>query len=400
MKKSFFLTICILATLYACKTNNYLINVEPISTVKTLKTNPLLYALPKAVIVINIQAIKTTHLQGPFYNYAAKYLGLTNVITQNSEDWSMGKISIQNFSVVDTNNIYVIENMNPAFPIQLSISPEGFIAGINSEITYQAELLTIQKTNIPQLKNINLDYGNVSVKNNFAEITDTLIHEIYQDSVFFKFPVTKKEIVNKKPEEQAAELADLIIRIRDDRNALLVGEGDNDYLPDGEALKTMLQGLDNQEKEYLALFTGITINETYNYYFEFTPEANKNNSQNILFRFSTELGILPRTNTGGQPVFITINSFKTTETLKNFVNNQAVLQKIAKKGNMPKGIIYRMPASANIVITKGNDVLAGKTMLIPQLGENLILPAAIFNNPEIKVEFYPETGALKSLKNK
>ena len=73
--------------------------------------------------------------------------------------------------------------------------------------------------------------------------------------------------------KQAEVAAKQIYRIRESRLNILTGEADN-LPPDGEAMKLVIQQLEEQEKALTNLFTGILTKETEHYEVSIIPHDN------------------------------------------------------------------------------------------------------------------------------
>ena len=60
-------------------------------------------------------------------------------------------------------------------------------------------------------------------------------------------------------------------------------------------------------------------------------------------------------------------------------------------------LFYREPATADIYLLKGKEVLMTVSGVIPQLGVIKQFPLDVINNEGIALEFYPLYGSLKSV---
>ena len=77
---------------------------------------------------------------------------------------------------------------------------------------------------------------------------------------------------------------------------ILTGDADN-LPPDGEAMKLVIQQLEEQEKALTNLFTGIRAKEVSDYEVTIVPFDNLD--KEVLFRFSPQLGIVDADDLGG-----------------------------------------------------------------------------------------------------
>ena len=105
--------------------------------------------------------------------------------------------------------------------------------------------------------------------------------------------------------KQAEVAAKQIYRIRESRMNILTGDADN-LPPDGEAMKLVIQQLEEQEKALTNLFTGIRAKEVSDYEVTIVPFDNLD--KEVLFRFSPQLGIVDADDLGGAPVYMNLKA--------------------------------------------------------------------------------------------
>ena len=117
-------------------------------------------------------------------------------------------------------------------------------------------------------------------------------------------------------------------RLRESRTDILTGEADN-LPPDGEAMKLVITRLEEQEKTLAQLFTGTEQRETMYFDVVIVPEDELN--KEVLFRFSSKLGILDADDLGGEPIYITLKAMERAPEL-----DPKAAEKQAKS---PKGIV-------------------------------------------------------------
>ena len=168
----------------------------------------------------------------------------------------------------------------------------------------------------------------------------------------------------------------------------LTGEADN-LPPDGEAMKLVIQQLEEQEKALTNLFTGILTKETEHYEVSIIPHDNLD--KEVLFRFSKQLGIVDADDLGGTPVYMNL---KATERAPILDAKEA-----EKKDKSLKGIVYNVPGKASIEILMNKKTLYKGEAQITQFGTREGLAPVMFEDKKapVKVLFYPETGAIKQI---
>ena len=88
----------ILFIITSCSSNKNIVKVENINNVKKYTENSLIYALPKTVIVVDIEVSKITKRKGPFYSYTEDFLGsIKNIIKTNSTEWAISSINFRTY---------------------------------------------------------------------------------------------------------------------------------------------------------------------------------------------------------------------------------------------------------------------------------------------------------------
>ena len=188
--------------------------------------------------------------------------------------------------------------------------------------------------------------------------------------------------------KQAEVAAKQIYRIRESRLNILTGEADN-LPPDGEAMKLVIQQLEEQEQALTNLFTGIQVRDTSDY--EITIDPYDDLEREILFRFSPQLGIVAADDLGGTPVYLDLKATDRAPALEP--------KEAEKKEKSLKGIIYNIPGKASVTISMNKKTLLKGEVQVTQFGSQEGLAPVMFEDKKapIKVYFYPETGAIKQI---
>jgi hypothetical protein len=158
----------------------------------------------------------------------------------------------------------------------------------------------------------------------------------------------------------------------------------------------MLTEIDKLEASYLSMFVGKTDTVKYSYTFSYIPEATDNNKQIVLFKFSEHSGLLPADNIYGKSVFLSIKTDKKNYKIEKYQDNRFFYFS-QTKSKIQKGIFYRIPQQTKLRIIYDKQVIAEKTEAIAQLGTIDFLPTNLFYNKKLKIEFYPELGAIKKI---
>lgn len=317
------------------------------------------YSLPKTSLVVDAEVTKVTCKAGPYYQYAEKYLGVKDAITEDKVYYELGKTRLINHGIPDEANTYIVEFKQGTVAPYAYLTEEGLLCSINAEYTpVESELDAVKKKKGQQEK-----------------VTDT--------SVF-----SEELLMAGSTARQAEIAAKQIYRIRESRMNILTGEADN-LPPDGEAMKLVIQQLEEQEKALSNLFTGIRIKETE--HFEVTVIPHDDLENEILFRFSKQIGIVDIDDLGGAPVYMNL---KATERAPMLEPKEA-----EKKEKSLKGIVYNVPGKADIEIFMNKKTLYKGEAQITQFGTREGLAPVMFEDKKapVKVTFYPETGAIKQI---
>ncbi|MDR2496983.1 MAG: DUF4831 family protein [Tannerellaceae bacterium] len=317
------------------------------------------YSLPKTVLMVNAEVIKTSAKAGPFFRYAEKYLGVKNAVTEDRVSYSLGKLSLENRGIPDPDNTYTVEFKAGTTAPYVYLTDDGRICTINAEYSPPAAAVAAVDSPVSATASAGSSPG-----------------------------FTEELLMAGSVARQAEVAAKQIYRIRESRLNILTGEAEN-LPPDGEAMKLVMQQLEQQEKALVNLFTGTTDRETSYYDVGLTPyEAVENE---VLFRFSDRLGIVDADDLSGAPVYLNLRSLEPPaapdpEAAKN-----------AKTAT--KGLAYIVPGRAQAEIYMNRRLLLKEETLVSQFGRLEYLAPAMFEdrkNP-VKVYFAPETGSIKQI---
>ena len=317
------------------------------------------YSLPKTSLVVDAEVTKVTCKAGPYYKYAEKYLGVKDAITEDKVYYELGKISLVNKGVPDADNTFIVEFKAGTVAPYAYLTEDGLLCSINAEYTpNESALEAARKKNQAPTK-----------------VTDA--------SVF-----SEELLMAGSTAKQAEVAAKQIYRIRESRMNILTGDADN-LPPDGEAMKLVIQQLEEQEKALTNLFTGIRAKEVSDYEVTIVPFDNLD--KEVLFRFSPQLGIVDADDLGGAPVYMNLKAIDRAPVLDP--------KEAEKKEKSLKGIIYNVPGKASIEISMNKKTLYKGEAQITQFGTREGLAPIMFEDKKapVKVYFYPETGAIKQI---
>lgn len=331
----------------------------------------VVYTLPQTGIRVHVVATRERFVHGPFSMYAQKMLGIDNVPQTDGDRWNMDQMRVEVFSEPDPEQVH--KALGKAAQM-VSLTESGILAGINSDINVDKPVV---QTSSFLLKNLDQQ----------TKFTDLSIWSYYAASDSTK----KFKLVSKNQEQKAAEAAETIFNLRNSRFSLLTN-ADDEPLPDGKSFEVMTQELGKMETNYLALFIGKSEKQTYEFSFDFVPGA-KTVKGEVFFRFSEDRGVLPKTDLSGRPIVIDVVK------AEGLSSKQSGLSTSENPFAGKSGLYYRMPGIAEIRIMDGGTQLATSRTAIAQFGTTAPIPEDILDGT-YKLEFFPNTGAVKSITEK
>ncbi|MGN0233276.1 MAG: DUF4831 family protein [Bacteroidaceae bacterium] len=316
------------------------------------------YFLPRTAFRVTIKADRTVTKPGDFNKYAERYLHLNGVPTTESVHWEIKSITLEPYGVPDKTKAYSIKLRSKTVAPLVGLSRDGLLLSINTDA---------EETILPALPQTTQDPVPADPR---AYMT--------------------QEILSAGSIAKMAELcAQEIYDIRESRNALVRGEADNTP-KDGAQLQLMLNQLAQQDQVLTSLFSGTT--HTTHEVFSLTYDPTQETAKDILFRFSSKLGVLGADDLAGDPVYISV---KCTETLPAAVADEQVDKKKAK---MEKGVYYNVPVRTKLTVFDSEREYNTLETPMGQFGSVEILSNLLFDKKTTtKVTFFQNTGGTKDV---
>jgi hypothetical protein len=333
-----------------------IVSVQKVGETPLKKPDEMIfYSLPRTVLAIKVKVKRTSTFCGPYFAYAEEFLGIKSVPAENKIEWNLDSINIFPFKEADPDEIYALKiekgfNTKPFF----ELTESGFIfdPSVNN-------LLGIENAGVaPRPANIMQGFKEMSVQKYYMESNDTLFKTIFKDSIYVKMPVSKPKTQLKTLKDKAREAADVIVKLRQRRYDLILS--DDETLPEVKFFKSDLEELQKMEDDYLALFTGRRVIETFTTWFFYTPIINTRESQFEIFRFSNKAGLSDHNSSTATSVFLTFEKDNRIKLLNDWLINTEHVGK--------NHLLYRIPDAALINILWKGDVLASKKVLVCQFG--------------------------------
>ncbi len=351
----------------------------------------IFYALPRTVVNIEVVIDRIEKYKGPYSDYALRYLGLQNVVMAPSVEYRISGINITTSAEPDPDQYYYVVAGEKISKTEkaglLSLNESGLILGtLPGAVNTPEQVVHMQKAT---------DGVTLSEKDVFPEIfkyyadisvfekVDTIIRKVSIDTLTLERQYLKRTMVEKSPEQKAKEAADFISKIKENRFNLLTGYQEVSY--NQETLEYMDTQLKLLEKEYMKLFTGISIQKSYTVDFKYIPLANQINTDIPIFKFLSQKGVMDLDEMGGRAVTINIQRVGNTNQVANYLNR-------AEEEAKTQGFSYRIPELARVSVKQPDGTTKETQCLINQLGVVSYLPASKW-----KVNFHEKTGGIKEV---
>ena len=316
------------------------------------------YYLPKTAIRITLQVEKTTYTPGEFCKYSEKYLRIKDVSSTPSTKYRLISVRQEPFAVADTSKCYAVKYDAKTSACNVRLSDDGILLAINQDIKQQIPNIVVNELKTKLVKK--------SPKSYLSE-----------------------EILSAGSTSKMAELtAQEIYEIRESRSMLAKGQAD--FMPkDGEQLRLMLQELATQDEALSSMFTGVTVSDTTTH--TITYAVNNPVKRDVLFRFSSDFGLVDSDDLSGTPYFIYI------EDLKTVAEPVTVDPKKAAKPQQ-SGIYVNIPGKMRSTIFDAKTQIVANEFPAPQFGNVELLSGALFNKRYTsRLLLNPLTGAVEKL---
>ena len=316
------------------------------------------YYLPKTAIRITLQVEKTSYTPGEFCKYSEKYLRIKDVSSTPSTKYRLISVRQEPFAVADTSKCYAVKYDAKTSACNVRLSDDGILLAINQDIKQQAPVKNVNGQKTQPVKKSPKSYLN-------------------------------EEILSAGSTSKMAELtAQEIYEIRESRGMLAKGQAD--FMPkDGEQLRLMLQELTTQDEALTSLFTGITVSDTTTH--TLTYVVNKPIKRDVLFRFSSDYGLVDNDDLSGTPYYIYI------EDLKTVAEPVPVDPKKAAKPQQ-SGIYVNIPGKMRSSIFDTKAQIVTNECPAPHFGNVELLSGALFNKRYTsRLLLHPLTGAVEKL---
>jgi len=360
-----FVLIITLLVSNSCLTNKQLANskgvILPLSDSAALRDGSIVYGLPRTGFTVVVDMERTIEKPGPYAQFADDLLGLSDVIKNESESWSIEGITVKSHDELDPSEFYVISSTSLFQTNVLSLRKEGLILDLNPAIYHSTEKQGSENES-NDIQSHSFDLGSDEY---FMVQRDTAYKRLNVDSSFIRIPYIVEKKKKLTIDQLAEKAAKRLMELRDGKHLILTGEAT--VFPQSDAA---INEINRLEKAYTELFTGKIVKETFTFSYKLIPQKTMVGKPVTLFQFSDLTGPVTGTMKGGKPVTLELIPEKKTKdlTIINRVQTKSDAQKYDK-------LFYRVPDVVEIKISFGSEKLFDSRKLIYQFGEVIQLPA-------------------------
>ena len=312
------------------------------------------YFLPATTVQVGVEAVKESFFAGPYAAYARKFLGI-DVRQEDEVRTCLKSVTLDAATEADPAARFAAAPGKET-DLLLTLSVHGLVC-IGEDAAPEAVRWNFVAPERP-------DFSRKGVTSGQAKERRTSYRNVKSDStdVFTQVPVYQDVLVTRTPEQRAKEAADLILKVRQERYNITVGNTDATY--SGEALGSAIAELSRMEDEYMTLFVGYTVRESQEASFEVRPAAGKDQTYPV-FRISPEEGVVAPDEGEGTLYFLSF----APETISAPAEEQP-----AKKSSKARFLHYRIPAVCTVSLVTGTDRLLKTRIPVWQLGEEALYP--------------------------
>lgn len=317
----------------------------------------MVYYMPKNELAITLHYTVVDEEPGIFYQYAKRYLGAKQVITESKRSCVLTHVSTELLTSADTHRAYKITAGQGIKEQLISLSEDGRLLGYNVAIEEAIE---------SQL---------------FSEKAESYCIE---NEVLM--PLLEEQFVASSTAKMAEGAAKLIYRLRETRLNLLAGEVE--HVPaDGKSMELVLAELEKQEQALVELFVGKKKVSSGSKTLRYKPEECVYDA--VLCRFSLHSGVVDANDLSGEPVYISVDA--TQEMVQPLVEENSKAPALSQ-------LYYNLPGEADVVLKYKGEEWIRAHYQIAQLGVAIPMAKQLFTGKDIPViRLNPETGNILSI---
>ena len=317
------------------------------------QSQELSYSLPRTSFLIEVKARQIHTVPGPYAAYASKMLGI-DVPQQESTATQIRQISIIPCTEADPSARFRTEAS--ALEV-LSFSSQGLVSfgdnGHSDGVNWRFEPMP------------GVDFARKEAASQKDIRTQSTVEMMPTDSGYVIRSITRSIEVRKTEEDLAAESAERIIKVRQEKLNISIGNTDASF--SGAALPAALSQLSKIEQDELSLFTGQSVSREISAVFEIIPPASSELKQRCLaFRCDDVEGLLAD-GSKGTPYYLELEVVDIPQSPQPLPE-----KKNPGKKQVPVQIHYREPAICNLRIVSGDAECLRMRVPVYQLGRESV----------------------------
>lgn len=339
------------------------VRVAPLGEEVPEASSKHLYILPQTVLKVVIGFLEVKHIPGPYWEYAERYLGITEVIRRAGSHWQIVDVKVEPHSEMDPDGSYHINVIEGAFEKSLMepLLARGVVLDGTAPVQFGIRNPMLGRGSDRGI----VRYVDLGIESNFDQRKETMYKTIVTDTSFVEVPVTRTVVEEKSLAMKAEEAAEFILELRSRRFEMLTGEYEG--YPQGEAMTAAISKLDELESSYLSLFTGKTIGREEERAWFIIPEPGSDATVYQLGLFSGQLGFVPETLLEGDPLSVHMNPLGMTGAMDNYYSTE--IDSTARNV-----VYYRVPDVVDLKVVLGNETLSSQRLSVYQSGAMVAMP--------------------------
>ena len=318
----------------------------------------LTYSLPSTTITLDVEAVQEKFYAGPYAKYAEKYLGI-KARQKDETSFQITQIRMVPLLEADQSRRYSVNVKKGQIEATfLKLSASGLVSFADANFGDETVWRFPTETHG--------DFSGKGVSSNLTSEATTLYRNSKTESAYNKVAVQQNMVVEKSPEQKAAETASMILKLRQQRLQIVTGDTDATY--SGEAMGAAIDEITRLEKEYMTLFVGYSDFQQQKMRFDVIPQPELESQMYVAFRLSDNAGLVPADNLSGKPIVMEIvpQTFAETQLSSDMLSNAKAAQ-----------VYYRIPAICTVKIMDGANLLLQSRIPVYQLGKESSLPVNV-----------------------
>lgn len=308
------------------------------------------YALPRTIIQLDLMVDKTELVEGPYSDYAY-LIGANDIIHGDGTEYILRDVAMSTYAEADPNATFFVSmnaKKDDAQPFYLN--SRGILEGVGmvGETTKEQVKAPVQVKVTSNNKTFKYQYGSSGMRS---------------------------------PDQQARAAAEMISRIREEKIKLLTGFQETAFSLD--TYRQMYADLDAMEEEYLSLFVGkrVVTPIVQTVYVTLSKEVPSQTvgSFSRYAGFSTDVY-------GERTITVQAISLQTTGSINPL--SQSAVETLSHENKL----FYRIPETAYIKVSLGDEVLIESREVLAQFGSFMLAPLG-----RTKLALDPNTGQIVSM---